>query len=225
MPQSYDLTQFDEASFEHLANFLALRVLGAGHTSFGPGADGGRDGYFEGEAPYPSSTNRWSGSWYLQAKFHRPHLSQDPQKWLIKKVREEITQFTERSGRRVWPDNWIVITNIDPSAVPETGAFDRARALVSKANPKLKDRFHIWGGRKILDLLVLHPEVAEYYAHFLTPGQVLSRLYEAIGDSSGCLRRYSAAPCCYPVQRAATYSVGAGWLHHGRSPWHTQPVC
>ena len=32
MPHSYDLTKLDEHSFEDMANALALRVLGAGHT-------------------------------------------------------------------------------------------------------------------------------------------------------------------------------------------------
>src|SRR3954471_5867073 len=72
MAQAYDLTRLDESSFEHLANFLALRVLGAGHTGFGPGPDGGRDGYFQGEAPYPSKVERWTGNWYVQSKFHAP---------------------------------------------------------------------------------------------------------------------------------------------------------
>ena len=56
MPQSYDLSKLDKVSFEHLANSLALRVLGSGHTGFGPGSDGGRDGFFEGEAPYTANS-------------------------------------------------------------------------------------------------------------------------------------------------------------------------
>lgn len=37
MADSYDLTRLDAHSFQHMANLLALQVLGAGHTSFGPG--------------------------------------------------------------------------------------------------------------------------------------------------------------------------------------------
>src|SRR5713226_2753857 len=83
MPDSYDLSQLNPTSFEHLVNALALRVLGAGHTGFAPGPDGGRDGYFEGEAPYPSASDRWKGRWFIQSKFHKPHLSKDPQGWLL----------------------------------------------------------------------------------------------------------------------------------------------
>ncbi|MEH2231692.1 MAG: hypothetical protein V7K71_19055 [Nostoc sp.] len=49
MPDSYDLTQLDPNTFEHLVNNLALRALGLGLTGFSPGSDGGRDGYFEGD--------------------------------------------------------------------------------------------------------------------------------------------------------------------------------
>lgn len=182
MSDSYDLTKFDPASFEHLVNLLALRVLGVGHTGFGPGADGGRDGYYEGEAPYPSSTDRWGGVWFIQSKFLKPHISRDPQKWLLDRIKEELAEFQAPTSKRIWPDNWIIATNIDPSGTPMTGAFDRARSLVNKARPQLKDRFHIWGGRKILDLLMLNPEACEYYQYFLTPGHVLTAVYEQIKD-------------------------------------------
>lgn len=183
MTDSYDLTKLDAHSFEHLVNMLALRVLGPGHTGFGPGADAGRDGYYEGEAPYPSEADRWSGRWYLQSKFHKPHLSKDPQKWLLERIQEELKEFTDSKSKRKSPDNWIVATNIDPSGSAMTGAFDQAREMVNQALPKVNDRFHIWGGRKILDLLTLHPEIAEYYSHFLTPGHVLTALYDQIRDS------------------------------------------
>src|SRR5262245_12159216 len=100
MSDSHDLTKLEPTTFEHMVNALALAVLGAGATGFGPGPDGGRDGYFEGEAPYPSETERWNGTWYIQSKFHKPHLSSDPQKWLIDKVRDELQEFTKPRTKR-----------------------------------------------------------------------------------------------------------------------------
>jgi hypothetical protein len=180
---SYELTRLDANTFEHLANTLALKVLGAGHTGFGPGPDAGRDGYFEGPAPYPSTNNSWSGIWYIQSKFLRPHLSKDPQKWLLDRISEEISAFTQPNSPRVWPDNWIIVTNIETSGAPQTGSFDKARAAIQKVRPQLAKRFHIWGGRKVLDLLALYPEIGEYYGEFVTPGQVLSQLYAQTLDS------------------------------------------
>src|SRR5690348_2864789 len=111
MTSNYELSNLDAHSFEHLVNALALRVLGLGVSSFGPGADGGRDGYFEGEAPYPSESEKWSGVWYIQSKYHKPHLSTDSQKWLIEQVRKEIEEFQKETTKRRWPDVWIIASN------------------------------------------------------------------------------------------------------------------
>jgi hypothetical protein len=183
MSESYELSKLDTNSFEHIVNLIALRVLGGGHTGFGPGSDGGRDGYFEGDAPYPSLTERWSGRWYIQSKFHKPHLSKDPQKWLVGQIREELKEFEKSGTRRLWPDNWIVATNIDPSGAPETGAFDQARKMVAEARPGLEGHFHMWGGQKILGFLALHPKIADQYWRFLTPGSVLRQIYDTISDA------------------------------------------
>jgi len=178
----YELNQLNPHSFEHLVNHLAFQVLGPGLTVFSEGADAGRDGYFQGKAPYPSDVDSWSGVWYIQSKFHEPSLSKDPQKWLLGKIKEEIKDFLDPEKKRVWPDIWIVATNINPSALAETGTFDQAIEVVARANPNLKDRFHIWGGKKIVKLLTKYPHVADYYGHFLTPGNVLSKIFNQIED-------------------------------------------
>ncbi|MGP9664974.1 NACHT domain-containing protein [Halomonas sp. AOP22-C1-8] len=179
MSSSYDLSQLDNHSFESMVNYLALRVLGNGVTGFAAGADGGRDGYLEGAAPYPTTKDSWSGVWYIQSKFHKPNLSKNQQKWLYEQVRNEIDLFHKR-GRTI-PDVWIIATNIEPTAVKDTGSYDRIKRLIhSELSSEIK--FDIWGGRKILDFLGKDPDVAKHYGHFLTPGNVLSSLYESIND-------------------------------------------
>lgn len=178
---SYELTRLDTDTFEHMVNSLAINVLGSGQTGFGPGPDGGRDGFFEGIANYPSKKERWSGLWYIQSKFHSPHLSKDPQKWLLERIEEELQAFSSSSTRH-WPDIWIVATNIDPSGAPDTGAFDRARELVQKYRPSLAKRFHIWGGSKIISFLSEHQHVADRYGEFVTPGHVIRSLYRTLAE-------------------------------------------
>src|SRR5712672_3636953 len=106
MSNSYDLTKLGSNEFSNLVNCLALKILGLAHTGFAPGPDGGRDGYFEGEAPYPSETEHWKGIWYIQSKFHAPHLSTNPQKWLVSQIAAEIKDFDKKDSDRTWPDNW-----------------------------------------------------------------------------------------------------------------------
>jgi hypothetical protein len=185
MVNSYELSRLDPYAFENLVNLLALKVLGAGSSGFGPGADGGRDGIFQGEALYPSSSERWKGMWYIQSKFHSPHLSTDPHKWLIEKVRVEIESFNNSNGDRVWPNNWIIATNIDPSGKPNTGSYDAIVKMVSSAASGVN--FSIWGGAKILGFLGNYPDIARQYAHFITPGQIIAQLYSNLLDQSASL--------------------------------------
>ncbi len=189
MTDSHDLSALNPGSFEHLVNSLAIRVLGSGVTTFGPGPDGGRDGLFVGEAPYPSTAEGWQGVWYIQSKFHAPRVSGNEQKWLLKQIKSELKLFQDTEKDRAWPDIWILATNVDPSGVPATGAYDAALTLVKKSRPELAGRFHIWGGAKILDLLDLHPEVAARYGHFLTPGHVLATLYQQLQDDRASVER------------------------------------
>lgn len=182
MNDSWDLAKVGSDAFEHLVNSLAIATLGAGATGFAPGSDGGRDGYFEGEAPYPSLTDRWRGVWYIQSKFHAPHLSKDPQKWLIGKVQEELKEFTRTDSQRKWPDNWIIATNIDPSGTPETGAFDKIRKLIEAVRPNLATRFSIWGGAKIMALLASHPQIAARYSHLLTPADLINQIMSQLSE-------------------------------------------
>lgn len=141
-------------------NFLSLKVLGKGVTGFAAGPTGGRD-----------------GTWFLQSKFHKPHLSKNPQKWLIEQVEKEISEF-EVGNRTNRPNNWIIATNIEPSGSHKTGAFDRIKSIVNNFDPNIN--VDIWGGRKILDFLHENPEAAAAYGHFLTPGHVITELYKSL---------------------------------------------
>lgn len=179
---SYDLTKLGYRSFEHLVNFLILKTLGSGGSSFGPGPDGGRDGFFEGEAPYPSPAEHWKGVWYIQCKFHEPHLTTNAQTWLVSQLEKELQAFEQRS--RKIPDNLILATNIDPSGAEQTGAFDRCRSRVVKFSKRHRCRvnFHIWGGNKILQLLARNSDVSTYYRHLLTPGHVLTQMHDSLSE-------------------------------------------
>ncbi len=58
--------------FENLVIQLCHRLLGIATQGFAPGADGGRDGKFEGLADlYPSTNRPWDGTVIIQAKHTR----------------------------------------------------------------------------------------------------------------------------------------------------------
>jgi hypothetical protein len=64
----YDFSRFSAGSFEALIQALCQKILGSGTVVFGPGPDGGRDATFDGEVPYPSTSDRWKGYIVIQAK-------------------------------------------------------------------------------------------------------------------------------------------------------------
>lgn len=185
MATPYDLTQLDSYSFEHMVNFLAMKVLGNGITGFATGPDGGRDGYLKGKAPYPSIADSWEGIWYIQSKFHKPTTNSNSQKWLVREVIKEIKAFSENDERKI-PDIWIIASNVEPSGVPRTGAYDKIISLVKKHSPNTK--VDVWGGRKILDFLAEYPVVAKEYGHFLTPGHVITELYNSLTESNANIK-------------------------------------
>lgn len=187
MNTNHQLDNLNAYSFQHMVNDLAMRVLGPGLTVFASGADGGRDAFFEGEAPYPSTEDKWSGVWYIQSKFRESRSSQSSKtdsQWLLEQIKDEITAFKDsRRGRRK-PDALIIATNVNPTAVAEKGSFDRANALIEEFDSNLAKQFHIWGKDKIISLLETHKDIANRYGHFLTSGEVLSELFKNIQDST-----------------------------------------
>jgi hypothetical protein len=183
MTYSYDLAKLGPEAFENIVNFLTMKTLGLGATGFAPGADNGRDGYFEGEAPYPSSVEKWKGVWYIQSKFHRPHLTTNAQNWIVDQVRKEIDRFEDEDSEREWPDNWIIATNVDLTASAKTGSFDKIKKIIREKLGDRKINVDVWGGKKIVELLNQHREVADYYGHFLTPGHIITKLYQRLESS------------------------------------------
>jgi hypothetical protein len=171
-----NLKNLDSDTFEHLVNCLAIRVLGYGVLSFARGPDAGRDGYFYGECEYPSRADKWSGTWYIQSKYCDNPSGSNGQKWLLNQIKNELKLFADHDSGRKWPDNWILATNVNPSAVAESGTFDKARKIAEKYNSKLASHFHIWGEKTLSTHLVNNPSVLESFRHLLTPGYIVAYL-------------------------------------------------
>ncbi len=180
---NHHLDLLGSTAFEHLVTSLALRVLGPGATGFAAGRDGGRDTLFEGEAPYPSDSDRWSGTWIIQSKFLDPATRTSTTPWLLGQLKKELSDF-ETQEDRPRPDIWIIASNVEASGVPRTGAYDAARALVREKAPWVS-HFDIWGGRKLIDFLHQYPDVAAQYRHLLTTGRALQSILDSLATNDG----------------------------------------
>lgn len=186
MNSKYTLSSIGANEFQHLVNAVSLCVLGSGASRLGPGPDGGRDGIFTGEAPYPSVSDRWNGSWVIQCKYHSG--SENPSTWILRELEQEMKLFAETEDRN-WPDNYILATNIELSGTPQSGAYDKCFEIVRRYNPALAEKFAIWSGEKILDFIHLNHAVGNQFAHLLTPGTLISRLHNLLNSSSEAEKR------------------------------------
>ena len=66
MYQYFDL---DDARFENLVIAICKELLGHGTQGFSKGADGGKDGEFQGKASlFPTLQQPWEGKTIIQAK-------------------------------------------------------------------------------------------------------------------------------------------------------------
>jgi hypothetical protein len=184
----YDLTRLGWREFEHLSQTLAKCVLGPGVSVFGDGKDGGREATFTGQIPYPNEHQPWDGYGVIQAKFmQRPKGGSSGVEWLERQIEAEFKAWLYAYSKRGrLPEYLIFTTNVSLSPVPETGGIARIDRLiasyVNKSRIPLKG-WALWHGDEICRFLDIYEGVRRAFAHFITPGDVLSRLLTTVPDA------------------------------------------
>src|SRR4051812_21089340 len=82
---------FNPKSFEQFIQAISLQIIGPGLVVFGSGPDGGREGTFDGEIPYPFDTDRWNGFGIVQAKCkEKTEGTQIDQEWALAQLESEL---------------------------------------------------------------------------------------------------------------------------------------
>ncbi|NPC76062.1 hypothetical protein HPP05_40680 [Corallococcus exiguus] len=173
----YDLDRLGATEFERMTQALLLVVLKApGAIIFGAGRDGAREATFTGTLDYPSSSEKWSGEWIFQAKFHDINLTKPAKarSMLLQELESELNKITEKYKHPC--NNFILITNVRPSSTHLAGTNDKI-AEIAKRFPTIKN-IRIWGGDTICRHLDCHPGVRQSYAHLLTPGDLIQSLLD-----------------------------------------------
>ncbi|MFC6013013.1 NACHT domain-containing protein [Nocardia lasii] len=168
----YELGRLGAQEFENLIQALVKEILGNGTITFGVGPDGGREAEYTGDAPYPSATNRWAGTWVIQAKFHDTELLtvKKSRQTLIGELPKELNKFIERDIT-----NYILATNVPLSPNEGTGTIDTLHAIATSHKSAVAN-FHAWGAEEISRFLDKYQNIRSTYAHFLTPGDLIAKL-------------------------------------------------
>jgi len=180
----YDLNPLEGWGFERLIQALLKKIIGQGVTTFGVGPDGGREATYFGSANYPSETNRWTGSWIFQAKFHNIYhnLSSAP-KLVLRDLSTELHKITNVSQRQC--DNYILATNVPLSSVPRRGTHAKIENIRNQFKDKVLN-IHIWRYDDVCRFLDDNTDVRHTYRHLITPGDLLS--YMMVSPTKRTLR-------------------------------------
>ena len=193
----YDLTRLGSREFEHLAQALAIRILGPAVQTFGDGPDGGREAEFRGELkyPFPDRDGPWNGHGVLQAKFlQRPRGTTHDTAWFLNLVRAELRQWANPQSKRAregaLPEYLLFCTNVVLSPDPETGGIDSFKRITGKLIKELQlpiRDVRVWYFDQICRYLDIYPAIRQTYSGLITTGDVLFRLHEIFEGTAGDL--------------------------------------
>ena len=130
--------------FENIVNSLLKKVIGNDTITFAVGRDGGREATFEGMGNYPSHSEKWTGKWIFQAKFHDINrLGQSKaREILLQEIQDELKKITEKYKI----DNYILATNVVLTPYPNRGTLDK---IYNEIIPQYKDKIKDYGDVRI----------------------------------------------------------------------------
>lgn len=139
--------------------------------------------------PYPYERDQWDGFGVVQAKFKQRSAGvSSGTEWLERQIKAELNEWLRPDSKRErLPEYLLFTTNVPLSAVPDTGGIARVNRLITSYKErntrwKLKS-WSVWHAEEICRLLDCYDAVRRTYAHFITPGDVLSRLMDTVSDA------------------------------------------
>ncbi|WP_037568331.1 hypothetical protein [Phaeacidiphilus oryzae] len=104
---------------------------------------------------------------------------------MLRNVEAELKAWRDlKSGRGRIPQYLLFTTNANLSPVPAVGGIDRLNnAITEYADDLGLQGWAVWHRDEICRLLDIHSQVRRTYAHFITPGDVLSNLLDYVPDA------------------------------------------
>ncbi|MFF2482436.1 NACHT domain-containing protein [Paenibacillus sp. NPDC058071] len=178
MPK-YDLGKIGHIEFERMCQSLIQQFIGNGVEIYGAGKDGAREATFRGKANFPSTAEKWDGSWIFQVKYHDVSLVgvNKARKKILEEVDSELRKVTEKYMHEC--DNFILMTNVPLSPVFQTGTKDIIKEQIAIKYSKVKN-IAILGADEICGLLDANPGIRRTYRECITSGDLLDYLLEGI---------------------------------------------
>lgn len=169
-----------DKGFRNLCHLVLREYLGPEYIPLVVGgADGGRDGYFEGT---PARAPNLPGYWVPQFKHHDVASvgADKARQRFLGEVADELDKWKERAtrGERL-PDVLLFMTNVDVSPVPRAGTLDKINGLIAAAIPPMR-KVLVWARAGIDTEISLLPEVRRVYCP--TIADAIAAFTELHGD-------------------------------------------
>ena len=179
----YNLNNLGDENFENIIQSLLKKIIGNNTITFGKGADGSREATFEGTATnYPSETEKWSGKWIFQAKYH-DNIRLGPDKareYILQDLRTELNSIVKKYKI----DNYILATNVILTPVLQKGTLDK---IYNEIIPEYKDKIKnisVWGYDEICAFIDNNEDVRSVYWHYLLTTGDLVNIINKIFDKN-----------------------------------------
>lgn len=182
----YNLNALSTRQFEHLAQSLAVKILGGTVAAFGDGPDGGREATWEGQTAGLGRLSSWDGYGVLQAKMHlHPTGVAQNLAWLKNEIKKELADWSMPGTKRERkPDYILFATNVRLSPAPN-GGKDAIKAFIAEEiqDNQLDIRdFRVWDYDDIRSLLNGSGSIRAAYAALLTTGDIISKMIDRVND-------------------------------------------
>jgi WD40 repeat protein len=181
MAQYYDLYGMEPVSFQEIVQRLVLKRWPDARV-YGGGPDGGRDAEVVGKFSFDEGSPQCEGRLIIQVKYRKERCATPKRAgaWVIDQLKSDMEKFGSPPKHEA-PDYYIVVTNVDLTAVPKLGTDALVRdALAECANNLNIKKCDVWDGNKVRQLLASHPGIADGVADFTTPGHVLSQVLKLV---------------------------------------------
>lgn len=182
----YNLSGLSWRTFEQLIQAIAVKAIGPSVCVFGDGPDGGREATYDGLIGYSGKKKDWDGYLVMQAKFLQcPLQNSKDADWLVKQLKGDLEKFLNPDKELKSPKYYILVTNVKLSGAAKNGGKVKINKVFSDYKKKLKLLdWDIWDYDKLRCFLDDYDRIAQGYAAWITPGDVLATIIRNLNGNT-----------------------------------------
>ena len=174
----FELNRLGSDGFEQMIQSL-IQAKERETVICGDGPDGQRE-FFVRNAQFEVVSGQYARGYTVgQVKYKSPDGKEKDWDWLRRNLKNELDGFRqkqEESPEKV-PDTYLFFTNLALTPVADSGLRDKAERFVNSYRDVIENIF-LYGADDVRSMLDNNRDVAQGYASFILPGDVLIKMHE-----------------------------------------------